>query len=91
MNRRPNKNAEDAAEIVHLTDEDGNDISFEYIDTIEYAGADYVFLLPFYESEGLIVLQVVETDDPEEDAFVGIEDKALVDAVFQAFKEKHNL
>ena len=39
-------NLEELESIVTLTDENGNEVSFEYLDLIEYQGAEYVVLLP---------------------------------------------
>ena len=37
---------EEEIEILSLTDENGNETKFEYLDCIEYAGKEYLVLLP---------------------------------------------
>ena len=42
---------EELDDLITLTDEDGEEISFEFIDLIEYKGKEYVVLLPEIEDE----------------------------------------
>ena len=42
--------AEEIDNIVSLTDEDGNEIEFEFLDLIQYDGEEYVVLLPTEDS-----------------------------------------
>ncbi|MBQ9009245.1 MAG: DUF1292 domain-containing protein, partial [Clostridia bacterium] len=54
----------DEDEKVVLTDEDGNDVEFEFCASIEYEGNEYVVLLPDEEDE-VVILQVVEPEGEE--------------------------
>lgn len=83
---------EEEPEIITLTDEDGSDIDFEYLDVIEYQGEQYILLLPAQESEdmeGVVILRIEPSDGEEEDTFTGIEDENVLNAVFDLFKEKY--
>ena len=42
---------EEEIEILSLTDENGNETKFEYLDCIEYAGKEYLILLPLDDEE----------------------------------------
>ena len=66
--------AEEEIEIITLTDENGEDMDFEFLDLVEYEGKRYAVLLPPVED--------VEGEDENED-----EDDILT-AVFDIFKEK---
>ena len=77
--------------IIILNDESGNDVQFEFLDLVEYAGDEYVILLPVEESDEngkVVILKVEESVNDDEDAYVGIEDHDVLDAVFAIFKEK---
>ncbi len=81
---------ENAVNIVTLTDEDGNDVNFEFLDLIEYEGHDYVVLLPTEEDEddGMVaILEVKEVDDENEE-YLSVDDEAILTAVFEIFKDK---
>ena len=74
--------------IVYLTDEDGNEIGFEFLDVLELDGKEYVILLPVEEIEnGEVVIFRIEGEG-EEETYIGLEDEAEAERVFLAFKEK---
>ena len=74
--------------IVILTDEDGNDVEFEFPDVVEVDGNEYVILLPVDEMEkGEVVIFRIEGEG-EEESYFGLEDEAEAEKVFLAFKEK---
>ena len=79
---------------VSLTDEDGNEIELEHLDTIEYNGAVYMAFFPVEEGQppeeddeeaGLIILKVVEIDGEEQ--LATLEDEEELEAVYQQFME----
>lgn len=87
------KNLEEMEEldsIVVLNDENGNEVSFEYLDLIEYQGAEYVVLLPVEENEddGVVILRVEAIDgNDEEENYVSVEDEQTLLAVYGIFRE----
>ena len=90
----PMEEENDEGVILSLTNEDGSDLNFEFLDVIEDDGTEYAVLLPLQEIEGvedgeLVILKVEHTEDPEVDNYVGIEDQAILDKVFTMFKDKY--
>ena len=79
---------EEEVSILTLTDENGNDIDFEYMDCIEYEGKEYLVLMPMDEEEGEVVILEVEPVDEENENYLAIEDEALLNTIFEIFKEK---
>ena len=79
---------EEEAGILTLTDENGNDVDFEYLDCIDYEGKEYLVLLPEDEESDEIVILEVEPVDEENENYLAVEDEAVLDAVYQIFKEK---
>lgn len=83
-------NLEELESIVTLTDENGNEVSFEYLDLIEYQGAEYVVLLPVEgnEDDEVIILKVEAIPgNDEEENYVSVEDEETMYAVFDIFRE----
>ena len=74
--------------ILTLTDEEGNEARFEYMDCIDYEGKEYLVLLPEDEESDEIVILEVEPVDEENENYLAVEDEAVLDAVYQIFKEK---
>ena len=80
--------ADEEAYIITLTDENGEDMEFEYMDCIEYEGKEYLALLPTDEESNEIVLLEIEPVDEENENYVAIEDEATLQAVYGIFKER---
>lgn len=74
--------------VLLLTDENGDEIAFEYLDCIEYEGKEYLILMPMEEDSGEVVILEVEPVDEENENYLAIEDEALLNTIFEIFKEK---
>ena len=74
--------------ILTLTDENGEEMQFEYMDCIEYEGSEYLVLSPL-EEPGQIVILKIEPVDEENENYVAVMDEAILDAVFDIFKERY--
>ena len=82
-------NEEEETEILTLTDENGNDVDFEYLDCLEYQDKEYLVLMPADEAETQIVILEVEPVDDENENYLAVEDEAVLDAVYEMFKDKY--
>ena len=80
---------EEEAAILTLTDENGNDQNFEYLDVIEYQGKEYLILMPAEEEETHIVILEIEPVDEENENYRSIDDEDLLNTVYGLFKEKY--
>ena len=79
--------------IIILNDEEGKEVKFEFLDLIEYDNEEYVVLLPVEESEEpgeVVILKIEDKDDEnsEEESYVSVEDDAVLNKVFEIFKDK---
>ena len=77
---------EEEVSILTMTDENGADVEFEYLDCIELEGKEYLVLMPMDEDE--IVILEVEPVDEENENYLAVQDEATLDAVYAIFKEK---
>ncbi|MBE6917643.1 MAG: DUF1292 domain-containing protein [Ruminococcaceae bacterium] len=75
--------------ILVLTDENGADVEFEYLDCIEYGGKEYLCLMPAVEDANEIVILEVEPVDEETENYIAVTDEAVLDAVYGIFKERY--
>lgn len=81
--------------LVVLIDENGEEVEFEHLDTIEMNGNEYVVLLPLSDEEEeeeqdvdeVIILRIEHNDDGE-DSFVTVEDEEEVTEVFEEFRSR---
>lgn len=88
LNNEPGQEQEET-EILTLTDENGNDVDFEYLDCLEYQDKEYLVLMPADEAETQIVILEVEPVDDENENYLAVEDEAVLDAVYGMFKDKY--
>ena len=81
---------EEELDLVTLTDEEGNAVDFEFLATYECQGKEYAVLLPLDESDNeLVILEVVESEDDEEELlYNNVEDENVLRIVFEMFKEE---
>ena len=86
MDMETNLPEEEEVSILTLTDENGQDVDFEYLDCIDYQGKEYLVLMPVDEDE--IVIMEVEPVDEENENYLAVEDETVLDAVYDIFKEK---
>ena len=80
---------EEEVSILTLTDENGNDVNFEYLDCIEYQETEYMVLMPADEDSNEIVILQIEPVDEENENYLAVEDEATLDAVYAIFKERY--
>ena len=80
--------AEEEVSILTLTDENGQDVEFEYLDCITYEGKEYLVLLPADDDANEILILEVEPVDEENENYLAVSDEAVLEAVYGIFKEK---
>lgn len=78
-------------DFVTLIDEDGNEVEFEHIDTVEYEDVTYLAFIPAelsVEEDAEVVIMQVVTDENGEELLEGVEDDDIADAVFNIVMER---
>ncbi len=75
---------------ITLCDDEGNEVEFDFLDLIEYKNDEYAVLFPVEDmgNDGQVVILKVE-ENADDAAYIGIDDEAVIEAVFEIFKEKH--
>jgi len=80
---------EEQSNILTLTDENGQDVDFEYLDCIEYEGKEYLVLMPADEASTEIIILEVEPVDAENENYLSVSDEGILNAVYDIFKERY--
>lgn len=77
--------------IVELFDENEHPVKFEHLMTLEHEGDAYVLLVPIDEIEDVdedeIIIMRIDSGEGEDDVYVGIEDDALLEVLFNKYLE----
>ncbi len=81
-------NEEESAVLI-LTDENGQDVEFEYLDSIDYEGKEYLVLMPMDEMATEIIILEVEPVDEENENYLSVSDEGILNAVYGIFKERY--
>ena len=80
---------EEESSIITMTDENGQDVDFEYLDCIEYESKEYLVLIPAEEDSNEIVILEVEPVDDELENYLAVENEDTLNAVYEIFKERY--
>lgn len=91
MSELDNNVLEELDNMIVLTDENGEDVRFEFLDLMEHEGREYVVLMPEdQESEegSEVVIMQVEAVGEDEETFVSVDDDALLDTLFGMFLKR---
>lgn len=76
--------------IIVLTDEDGIETKFEFLDLIEYQGEEYVVLLPCNDTEDaeeVVILLFEGLEEDDEESYKSVDNEDTLNAVFEIFRE----
>ena len=79
---------EEEVSILSLTDEEGNEGEFELIDSVDYAGVEYLLLLPPEEEASEVVILEVEPHADGTENYLTVDNEDVLNAVFGIFKER---
>ena len=79
---------EEETSLITLTDENGVETEFEFLDCITYNEVEYLVLIPNQEDANEIVILEVQPVDEELENYVAVESEEILDAVYEIFKER---
>lgn len=78
-------------DVIELVDEEGQEVAFEHLMTLEHEGKAYICLVPVEPMEDVeedeLVIMRIETDEEGNDFYATIDDEAELDAVFEKYLE----
>lgn len=74
--------------LVQLQDENGKEINFEHLMTVEYEGSYYVVLEATEDTDDCkegeaIILKIIQDEESGDDVYATIDDEAELNAVFE--------
>lgn len=85
------ENTEDNEEcFITLTDDNGEDIHFELLDSYDYNGHNYAVLVPFEDVDDEVVILEVLDNGSEDPEYISVENEALLTEVFEVFKSRNS-
>ena len=79
---------EEESSIITMTDENDEEVTFEFLDCVEYEGKEYLVLIPAEEDSNEIVILEVEPVDEELENYLAVENEDTLNAVYEIFKDR---
>ena len=79
---------EEEVSILSLPDEEGNEVEFELIDSVDFEGVEYLILLPPEEAASEVVILEVEPHADGTENYLTVDNEDVLNAVFGIFKER---
>ncbi|MBE6966653.1 MAG: DUF1292 domain-containing protein [Ruminococcaceae bacterium] len=81
------------ADIITLTDDEGNEFEFEHIDTIEHKGKMYLAFTEANENQteenvSEIIILRLDKDENGEEVLSTVDDESELEAAYEAFMEE---
>ncbi|MCI6615868.1 DUF1292 domain-containing protein [Ruminococcus sp.] len=80
---------ENEGALITLTDDEGNEVEFEFLDVIEYDNDEYIVLIENDEDADEVVILKINALDEETEEYVSIDDEEILQTVFDIFKKKY--
>ena len=80
---------EEEVSVLTLTDENGEETNFEYLDCVELAGKEYLVLMPADDESTEIIILEVQPVDEENENYLAVESEETLAAVYEIFKERY--
>ena len=80
---------ENEGALITLTDDEGNEVEFEFLDVIEYDNDEYIVLIENDEDADEVVILKINALDEEAEEYVSIDDEEILQTVFDMFKKKY--
>lgn len=84
---------EENRKILPFTDDEGNTVELELVDSFELEDKQYAVLVEpeiedSDEDEGLVYIMEIQSDSDDEMILVKIEDESIMDKAFDMFKQR---
>ena len=83
----------DENDVIILNGEDGTDVLFSLLDSIDYEEYEYVFLMPLPDQgeveDEVYIFRVIEGDTMADEDFEIVEDENLAEELYDIFTERN--
>lgn len=75
--------------LITLTDDEDNEVEFEFLDVVEFEGEEYIVLIENDEDADEVVILKINAIDEDTEEYVSIDDDELLQSIFEIFKQKY--
>ena len=79
----------DINKVVVLSDDLGNEMEIEYIDSTNFEGERYALFMPLENDDDEVIIMKYDNVSKDYDSFIPAEDKRILEGVYEKLREKY--
>ena len=79
----------DINKVIVLSDDLGNEMEIEYIDSTDYEGERYALFMPLENDDDEVIIMKYDNVSKDYDSFIPVEDKRILEGVYEKLREKY--
>lgn len=79
----------DIDKVVVLSDDMGNEVEIEYIDSVSFDGKDYAMFMPLENDDDEVIIMQYDNVSDDYDSFIPVTDPKIMQAVYDLLREKY--
>lgn len=79
----------DINKVIVLTDDLGNEIELEYIDSADFEGKRYALFLPLENDDDEVLIMQYDNVSADYDSFIPVEDMRVLEGVYETLRQKY--
>ena len=79
----------DINKVVVLTDEVGNEMEIEYIDSTDFEGKKYALFLPLENDDDEVIIMQYDNVSADFDSFIPVNDMHILEGVYEKLRKKY--
>ena len=79
----------DINKVIVLSDDVGNEMEIEYIDSTDFEGERYALFLPLENDDDEVIIMKYDNVSKDYDSFIPVEDKRILEGVYEKLREKY--
>ena len=79
----------DIDKVVVLSDDMGNEVEIEYIDSVSFGGRDYAMFMPLENDDDEVIIMQYDNVSKDYDSFIPVEDRRILEGVYERLREKY--
>ena len=79
----------DLDKVVVLSDDMGNEVEIEYIDSVSFGGKDYAMFMPLENDDDEVIIMQYDNVSEDYDSFIPVTDSKILQSVYDLLRQKY--
>ncbi len=79
----------DRSKVVVLTDDVGNEMEIEYIDSTDFEGKRYALFMPLENDDDEVIIMQYDNVSEDYDSFLPVSEQRILEGVYETLRKKY--